>query len=90
MIGMKLGDSRRIAMNSLVRLKLGALAFAVLWTAWMVCWSGSYDIANVIILAVCGIAVGYFWYRAMRWQFRRKGLLSASDVSAGASGAGDE
>jgi hypothetical protein len=54
-------------MNSLVRLKLGALMFAVLWTAWMVCWSGSYDIANVIILAVCGTAVGYFWYRAMRW-----------------------
>jgi glycopeptide antibiotics resistance protein len=66
-------------------LTMGAVVFAVLWTAWMVLWSGSYDIANVIILAVCGIAVGYFWYRAMRWQFRRRGLLQGTDASVDAS-----
>ncbi|RYF72973.1 MAG: hypothetical protein EOO22_09805, partial [Comamonadaceae bacterium] len=25
------------------------------------------------ILALCGAAVGYLWYRAMRWQFERMG-----------------
>ena len=59
------------AKPNMAALRLGAVVFAILWTAWMVLWSGSYDIANVIILAVCGIAVGYFWYRAMRWQLPR-------------------
>jgi hypothetical protein len=55
-------------------LRLGAVVFAMLWTAWMVLWSGSYGLVNVIILGLCGIAVDYVWYRAMRWQFRRRGL----------------
>ena len=56
-------------------LKCGAVIFAILWTAWMVCWGESDDGVNVIISSLCGAAVGYGWYRAMRWQFRRKGLL---------------
>ena len=56
-------------------LKLGAIAFAVLWTFWMLWWSGSLDRVNVTMLTICGGAVGYFWYRAVRWQFRRIGLL---------------
>src|SRR4051812_7316201 len=35
--------------NPLARLKLSAVAFAVLWTGWMLWWSGSFDRANVII-----------------------------------------
>jgi len=57
-------------------LKFGAVIFATLWTAWMVCWGGFDDGVDVIISGLCGAAVGYGWYRAMRWQFRRKGLLS--------------
>jgi hypothetical protein len=49
----------------------------------MVCWSGSDDGANVVILGLCGIAIGYGWYRAMRWQFRRKGLLPQDGKPAG-------
>jgi hypothetical protein len=30
---------------------------------------------NVVIVACCGAAVGYLWYRAMRWQFERMGML---------------
>jgi hypothetical protein len=56
-------------------LRLGAVVFALLWTAWMVLWSGSHDLVDIFILGLCGIAVGYVWYRAMRWQFRRKSLL---------------
>ena len=64
-------------------LKFGAVIFAILWTAWMVCWSGSDDGVNVIISSLCGTAVGYGWYRAMRWQFQRKGLLPQDARRAG-------
>jgi hypothetical protein len=56
-------------------LKLCAIAFTVLWSGWMLWWSGSYDPANVIILAICGSIAGYLWYLAMRWWFRRISLL---------------
>jgi hypothetical protein len=55
-------------------LKLGAWVFAVLWTAWMIWWSGSLDRVNIVMLSVCGAAVGYLWYLGMRFAFRRMGL----------------
>ena len=60
-------------------LKLSAVGFTVLWTGWMLWSSGSFDPANVIILTLCGIAAGYAWYRVMRWQFHRSGLLPRND-----------
>ncbi len=69
--------------RSIIFLKAGAIVFTVLWTAWMMWWSGSYDNVNLIILAACGAAVGYFWYRAMRWQFQRMGMLGNEDPNAG-------
>ena len=62
-------------MRSTISLKLSAIVFAVLWTCWMLWWSGSFDRVNVMMLTICGSAVGYAWYRAMRWQFQRRGLL---------------
>ena len=61
--------------NSVTRLKWSAVVFAVLWTGWMIWWSGDYDRVNVIMLTICGAMVGYLWYRFMRWHFQRKGLL---------------
>ena len=61
--------------NSVTPLKWSAVAFAVLWTGWMIWWSGSYDHVNVIMLTICGTVAGYFWYRIMRWHFQRKGML---------------
>ena len=57
--------------SPIARLKLGAIAFVLLWTGWMIWWSGIYDAANVVILTVCGCGAGYLWYRAMRRQFER-------------------
>ena len=65
-------------------LKLSAIAFAVLWSGWMLWWSGTYELANLVILSVCGAVAGYFWYRAMRWSFRRMNLLPRDGVDAGA------
>lgn len=67
-------------------LKVGAVVFAVLWTLWMLSWSGSFDRVNAAMLSICGAAVGYAWYLAMRWQFRRRGFWTrqqdAADVNA--------
>jgi hypothetical protein len=56
-----------IARRSSKMLKLGAVAFTVLWTLWILSWSGSFDRVNVILPSACGAIVGYAWYRAMRW-----------------------
>ena len=57
------------------RLKWSSVAFTVLWTAWMIWWSGDLHAANIIILTICGAVAGYLWFLAMRWQFRRMGML---------------
>jgi hypothetical protein len=62
--------------NSVIPLKWSATAFAVLWTGWMIWWSGDFAPANIIILTICGALAGYLWYRLMRWQFRRMGMLT--------------
>jgi hypothetical protein len=53
-------------------LKFGAAIFAILWTAWMVCWGGFDDGVNALIASLGGTAVGCGWYYAMRRQFRSK------------------
>ena len=63
----------------LLPLKAGAIIFTLLWTAWMMWWGGSFSSANAVSLAVCGAAVGYLWYRAMRWQFERMGMVPRRD-----------
>jgi hypothetical protein len=71
--------------RALLPLKAGAIVFTLLWTAWMMWWSGSFSRVNVIILALCGTAVGYLWYRAMRWQLERMGMLRGKDDSSATS-----
>jgi hypothetical protein len=68
--------------NTATQLKLCAVMFTVLWTGWMLWSSGSLDHVNVILLSTCGIVAGYAWYRAMRWQFQRSGMLPRRDHPA--------
>ena len=56
-------------------LKLSSIAFAILWTAWMVWWSDTFNAVNIGILAACGALGGWLWFLGMRWYFRRRGLL---------------
>jgi len=74
-----------IMSRPLLPLRAGAIIFTLLWTAWMMLWSGSFSSANAAILAMCGAAVGYLWHRAMRWQFERMGMLPHKDDSSRAS-----
>ncbi len=62
-------------MNPSSPLKLGAIAFAVLWVGWMLWWGGSVDRVNVIMLSICGGVAAFAWYRSMRWLFVRGGAL---------------
>jgi hypothetical protein len=54
-----------------MQLKLSSVLFAVLWTAGMLWWSRPLDPANIVITTICGVAVGYAWYRIMRWRAGR-------------------
>lgn len=56
-------------------LKLSSAAFGLIWTIWMVWWSGDFSPIHIGILAVCGALAGWLWFRGMRWYFRRIGLL---------------
>lgn len=68
--------------HALLPLRAGAVAFTVLWTAWMMWWTGAYSSANLVVLTVLGTVAGYLWYRAMCWQFERMGMLPRSDDQA--------
>jgi hypothetical protein len=70
-------------MNPDTSLKWSAVAFAVFWSGGMLWWSGVYDAPNIIILPICGGVAGYFWYRIMRWQFRRRGMLPPIEPTTG-------
>ena len=56
-------------------LRLGAIAFTVLWAGWMMLSSSSLDAVGMTILIVCAAMAGYGWYRVMCWSFRRMMLL---------------
>ena len=56
-------------------LKLSAIMFALLWTAWMVWWSGTFSFVNIGITGAGGVLAAWLWFLGMRWYFRRIGLL---------------
>jgi hypothetical protein len=66
-------------MNPTTPLKLSSLAFAVLWTGWMLWANEPVDRANVVMLVVCGALAGSAWYYAVRWVFQLIHLLPPQD-----------
>ena len=62
-------------MNPETPLKLSSIAFAILWTAWMVWWSGVFSAVHIGIMTACGALAAWLWFLGMRWYFRRIGLL---------------
>jgi hypothetical protein len=63
-------------------LKLSSIGFAILWTAWMVWWSGVFNLVNVGILTACGALAAWLWFLAMRWYFPSH-RPSAAELSGG-------
>jgi hypothetical protein len=68
------------AMKPIITLKLSAIAFAVIWSGWVVLLSGEPN--TLVITAICGSVAGYLWYRIMSWCLRRMRLLPAAGPSA--------
>jgi hypothetical protein len=71
-------------MNPATQLKRGSAVFTVFWIAGMLWWSGSLAPGNVIATTVCGLIVGYAWYRVMRWQLARGRLPPGPDTGSAA------
>ena len=57
--------------NSANPAKPSAWIFAVLWTAGMIWWGGSFDPVRIAFFVVGGAIAGYLWYLIMRWYLRR-------------------
>ena len=57
-------------MSQKITLILASIAFAVLWTAYMV-WQTSTGTANTIILMICGAIAGVLWYFGMRMAMNK-------------------
>lgn len=57
-------------------LKLSALVYGVLWTAFMALWSGAYDPIYLVLLVLAGALNALAWYWLMgkwfRWQEARR------------------
>ena len=70
-------------MKPTITLKLSAIAFAVIWSGWVVLLSGEPN--TLVITAFCGFVAGYLWYRIMRWCFRRMHLLPDNGAGPGAA-----
>ena len=62
-------------MQPTTTLKLASIAFAGLWTGWMMWSTDSFDWAGVFILTICGILAGVGWYIAMHFALRLMRLL---------------
>jgi hypothetical protein len=59
-------------MNDLNRLRLGSIVFALVWTVFMVWWTGADDTVSTMLISLSGAIVGATWYGAMRrWAIRR-------------------
>jgi hypothetical protein len=53
-------------MNPKSTLVIASIAFAVLWTVFMLWWNAPMDTAKVVILAISGALAGVLWYWGMR------------------------
>jgi hypothetical protein len=56
-------------MSPKTRLILASIAFAVLWTGYMI-WQTAANTASVVILMVSGAIAGTLWYFGMRRVMR--------------------
>lgn len=63
-------------MTHRLRLRLASLAFAVLWSGWMIWWLSPMRPAEVGMLAISGALAGFAWYWLYgswyRWHVARR------------------
>jgi len=58
---------------------LSAVGYTVLWTVFMIAWTGSRDVSAIGMLTLCGVVNGVFWYwlfyKSTRWVLGRRDPL---------------
>jgi hypothetical protein len=58
---------------------LSAVGYTVFWTVFMIAWTGSYDLASIGMLSLCGLVNGLLWYwlffKGARWVLGRRDPL---------------
>lgn len=55
---------------------LTAIAYSVLWTAFMVWWSGIHSTSNIVILGAIGLAIGSL-FASMACRLKRPDARSS-------------
>jgi len=69
-------------LNPTTTLKWASAACAVLWSAGMIWWLGSFDPAAIVIFSIGGVVFGLCWYLAMRFIFATLRVLPRNDEAA--------
>ncbi len=71
--------------NPTTTLKWASAACALLWSAGMSWWIGSFDPAAIVIFSIGGVVFGLCWYLAMRFIFAALQMLprEAADAPPG-------
>ncbi len=58
---------------------LSAVGYTVLWTVFMIAWTGLREFSAVGMLTLCGVVNGLFWYwlfyKGTRWVLGRRDPL---------------
>jgi fucose permease len=58
---------------------LSAVGYTVLWTVFMIAWTGAHDVAAIGIWTLCGVVNGLLWYwlfsKGTRWVLGRRDSL---------------
>src|SRR5215813_2870272 len=61
-------------------LKLSSIAFAILWTAWMVWWSDVFSVVNIGMLAVSGAVAAWLCFLACAGTSAASGCCRGVDA----------
>jgi hypothetical protein len=71
--------TEKIAMQDRKMIILSAVGYTVLWTVFMIAWTGARELSSIGMLTLCGVVNGLFWYwlfyKGTRWVLGRRDPL---------------
>jgi fucose permease len=71
--------ARSMTMQDRKMIILSAVGYTVLWTIFMIAWTGTRELSSIGMLTLCGVFNGLFWYwlfyKGTRWVLGRRDPL---------------
>jgi fucose permease len=71
--------ARSMTMQDRKMIILSAVGYTVLWTVFMIAWTGTRELSSIGMLTLCGVFNGLFWYwlfyKGTRWVLGRRDPL---------------